>query len=184
MENSYWGFNSDLRREKLLLLFNYRGLYLPGASSDAPTMLRLFSSCFGARWEWRAMCTHSRASFSHILCWNLLLNPVLIRSFILIATGCWDIVAHRSPTRKLHLDLTSWGVPFCQLSWEVDLRRWYTGWLILGLVRCIVGYRFDGKLLQGDLENRQVLWVLNFWFVVLWCLSSLRLSIAGYLILV
>lgn len=61
-----------------------------------------------ARWEWRAMCTHSRAYFSFTFCWNLLLNPVSIGSFTPMFTGCLGIVAHRSPTHKLHLDLTSW----------------------------------------------------------------------------
>ena len=41
--SSCWDSNLDLKREKLLLFFNYKGNF-PGASSDAPTMLRLFSS--------------------------------------------------------------------------------------------------------------------------------------------
>jgi hypothetical protein len=68
-----------------------------------------------------------------------------------------NIVAHLSPAHELHLDLTSGRYFFVSTSLESRLTAMVYKLLILKLVRYNVDYRLDGKLLQGDLKNRQVL---------------------------
>ena len=97
--------------KSLCCLFNYKS-YNSRRIFRCAYYVTTFLILLIARWEWRAMCAHSRALFSLIFYCALLLNPASKVFSFRFPLAFLGIVAHLSPIYKLHLDLMSWNIFF------------------------------------------------------------------------